>query len=31
MISLCYVSTDMVSKYVLAGLRVAQELDSIAV
>lgn len=31
MISLCYISTDMMSEYVLTGLRVAQELDGIAV
>lgn len=31
MISLCYVSADMLSKYVLTGLRVAHELGGIAV
>ena len=31
MISLCYVSTNMMSKYVLVGLKVAQELGGIAV
>lgn len=31
MINLCYVSTNMMSKYVLVGLKVAQELGDIAV
>lgn len=31
MISLCYVSADMMNKYVMAGLRVAQELGGIVV
>lgn len=31
MISLCYVSTNMMSKYVLTGLTVAQEMGGISV
>lgn len=30
-ISLYYVSADMMSRYVMAGLRVAQELDGVVV